>query len=80
MTCADVVGFHSFDHARHFLNATKRTLGLRSSIQQGGMLSLQANNRDVIITMSHVSIEPDRVDEAVKDPRTQQLAADIKKK
>ena len=23
MTCADVVGFHAFDHVRHFLNAAK---------------------------------------------------------
>lgn len=36
MTCADVVGFHAFDHARHFLNATKRMLGIRSHTTQGG--------------------------------------------
>ena len=28
MLCADVIGFHAFDHARHFLNACKRILGL----------------------------------------------------
>lgn len=28
MLHADVVGFHAFDHARHFLNAGKRILGL----------------------------------------------------
>jgi len=28
MISADVIGFHSFDHARHFLTAAKRTLGI----------------------------------------------------
>jgi trehalose 6-phosphate synthase/phosphatase len=28
MLSADVVGFHAFDHARHFLNACKRVMGL----------------------------------------------------
>lgn len=28
MLCADVIGFHAFDHARHFLNACKRILGV----------------------------------------------------
>jgi trehalose 6-phosphate synthase/phosphatase len=28
MVSADVVGFHAFDHARHFLNGCKRMLGL----------------------------------------------------
>jgi trehalose 6-phosphate synthase/phosphatase len=28
MLCADVIGFHAFDHARHFLNACKRIKGL----------------------------------------------------
>ena len=30
MVCADLVGFHAFDHARHFLNAAKRMLGIKS--------------------------------------------------
>lgn len=80
MTCADVVGFHSFDHARHFLNATKRSLGIPSSIRQGGMLSLQVNDREVIVTMSHVSVEPDRIDEVVANPEVQAAAMEIRKK
>jgi trehalose-6-phosphate synthase len=28
MLSANIVGFHAFDHARHFLNAGKRLLGL----------------------------------------------------
>ena len=81
MTCADVVGFHSFDHARHFLNATKRSLGIPSSIRQGGMLSLKvSNDREVIVTMSHVSVEPDVIDEAVNNPEVKAAAMEIRKK
>jgi trehalose-6-phosphate synthase len=61
MTCADVVGFHAFDHARHFLNATKRMLGIRSHTTQGGMISLVLKDREAIVTMSHVSVEPSQV-------------------
>jgi trehalose 6-phosphate synthase/phosphatase len=41
--CADVIGFHSFDHARHFLTATKRILGVRAHTRPGGLLSLKVN-------------------------------------
>jgi trehalose 6-phosphate synthase/phosphatase len=47
MVSADVVGFHSFDHARHFLNTTKRILGIRYHTRQGGMISLTAKDREV---------------------------------
>ena len=40
MVCADLVGFHAFDHARHFLNATKRLLGIKSYTRTGGMITL----------------------------------------
>jgi len=79
MTCADVVGFHAFDHARHFLNATKRVLGIRSHTR-GGMLSLKVKDREVIVTMSHVSVEPETIDAAVSDPITQQLVENYRRK
>ncbi len=56
--CADIIGFHAFDHTRHFLNATKRILGISSKTLPGGVLALNVNERDAIVTMSHVSIEP----------------------
>lgn len=40
MTCADVIGFHSFDHARHFLTAAKRMLGLRTESKIGACILL----------------------------------------
>jgi trehalose-6-phosphate synthase/trehalose-6-phosphatase len=74
MVNADLVGFHAFDHARHFLNATKRILGIKSVSKQGGLLTLLVQEREVVVTMSHVSIETDRFDAIMQDPETQKLA------
>ena len=77
---ADVVGFHIFDSARHFLNATKRMLGYSSKTLPGGLLALVVGERDVIVSMSHVSVEPGKIIAAVNDPETQALADAIRQK
>ena len=55
---ADVVGFHAFDHARHFLNATKRILGLNHESLIGGLIGIKIGRKTVLVTMHNVSIEP----------------------
>ena len=35
MVSADIIGFHAFDHSRHFLNAAKRVMGVVSRTLQG---------------------------------------------
>lgn len=80
MVCADLVGFHAFDHARHFLNAAKRMLGLRSYTKPGGMLTLGVQDREVIVTMSHVSIETERVEAALQHPESARMAVEIQEK
>ena len=62
MLHADVVGFHAFDHARHFLNAAKRILGLNFDTLVGGLIGVQFKRRTVLVTMHNVSIEPIMVD------------------
>jgi trehalose 6-phosphate synthase/phosphatase len=68
MLHADVVGFHAFDHARHFLNAGKRILGLTYESLVGGLIGMRYNARLVLITISNVSIEAAKVDRALKLP------------
>ena len=34
---ADVVGFHTFDYARHFLSCTTRLLGLNHKTERGAL-------------------------------------------
>jgi trehalose-6-phosphate synthase len=62
MVHADVVGFHSFDHARHFLNATKRILGLHHESMVGGLIGIKVGKKTVLVSMHNVSIEPVQLD------------------
>lgn len=59
---ANVVGFHAFDHARHFLNAAKRILGLDYESMVGGLIGVHFHGRTVLVSMSNVSIEPRMID------------------
>lgn len=68
MLHADVVGFHAFDHARHFLNANKRIMGLNYENLVGGLIGVNYMGRTVLVSMSNVSIEPQMVDAALKLP------------
>lgn len=49
-------------------------------LPSGGMLTLTVHNREVILTMSHVSIEPPLLDKALIRPETLQMAQSIKDK
>ena len=53
----DLVGFHVFDHARHFLNCATRLFGLSYSTRQGGNIGFEYGGRDVVVTINHVGIE-----------------------
>jgi trehalose 6-phosphate synthase/phosphatase len=68
MLHADVVGFHAFDHARHFLNASKRIMGLNYESLVGGLIGVNYMGRTVLVSMSNVSIEPKMIDAALKLP------------
>jgi len=80
MCCSDVIGFHAFDHTRHFLNATKRILGMRSRTLDGGLLAVFVQDRHVIVTMSHVSVEPDKLDKLLALKEVQDRAAELREK
>jgi trehalose 6-phosphate synthase/phosphatase len=80
MIAADLVGFHSFDDARHFLIAAKRILGLSAHTRAGGILSLVLPDREVVVSMNHVSIEPDVVAAAVDHPETRRQMEIIRSK
>ena len=71
MLHADVVGFHAFDHARHFLNAAKRILGLNYESLAGGLIGVNFEGSTVLVSMSNVSIEPRMIDAALMLPSVQ---------
>lgn len=56
MLQADVIGFHTFNHARHFLQCCKRILGLNYA-SRGGSLGLDCRGRDVMVDISHMGVD-----------------------
>ncbi|GKY96224.1 hypothetical protein MPSEU_000582300 [Mayamaea pseudoterrestris] len=80
MLHADVVGFHAFDHARHFLNAAKRILGLNYESIAGGLIGVNFQGKTVLVSMSNVSIEPRMVDVALMLPTVAEGKKASKKK
>lgn len=76
----DVVGFHSFDHARHFLNACKRFLGLAYQSRRGGNLGVDYRGRNVVITISHVGIETGYIRELIAKTEVQEAARKLREK
>lgn len=74
LTCADVIGFHAFDYTRHFLHATSRILGVTSRSRPGGLLSLLVGDREVIVTMNHLAIEPVLLKQTLLIPQTRIIA------
>lgn len=80
MLHADVVGFHAFDHARHFLNAAKRIFGLKYETLEGGLIGVHFSGRTVMVTMSNVSIEPKMVNAAMLLPSVEAGRQALKQK
>uniref|UniRef100_A0A7S2RGB1 CBM20 domain-containing protein n=1 Tax=Mucochytrium quahogii TaxID=96639 RepID=A0A7S2RGB1_9STRA len=78
MLGANVVGFHTFDHARHFITSCKRFLGLHFHSQQGGRLVVEHMDRAVLIAISHVGIEKHSLDAAIVSRHAQREAESIR--
>jgi len=53
---SDLLGFHTFDYARHFLSCSKRVLDLDFETLPGGALGIKYNGRFVSLLISHVGI------------------------
>eukprot|EP00510_Aplanochytrium_minuta_P001363 CAMPEP_0184010528 /NCGR_PEP_ID=MMETSP0954-20121128/3266_1 /TAXON_ID=627963 /ORGANISM="Aplanochytrium sp, Strain PBS07" /LENGTH=1204 /DNA_ID=CAMNT_0026290133 /DNA_START=236 /DNA_END=3850 /DNA_ORIENTATION=- len=74
MLCADHVGFHLYEYARHFITCCKRMLGLESAAMQGGVMGISNNGRTVSITCSHVGLDKETILNRLADSQVQQLA------
>ena len=80
MLCADVIGFHAFDHARHFLNACKRILGLSYFNKSGGLIGIELETRTVTVLISHVGIEGSLLTTAMATQKVQEETAALRRK
>ncbi|UKJ88041.1 trehalose-6-phosphate synthase [Theileria orientalis] len=68
MLCADLIGFHFFEFAKHFLTSCKRILGLDYNFSTGGMIFIEYNGRQVMIRMNQVHIQSDLLESKVWPP------------
>ena len=55
MLNADVVGFHGFTYARHFLSSVERILGVAHESFEGGLIGINYKKRIVAVTMSRMA-------------------------
>jgi trehalose 6-phosphate synthase/phosphatase len=76
---SDVVGFHSFDHARHFLTACQRLCGLSHQSNRGN-LGVNVNGRNVMVSVSHVGVERRLLKQAAQSPEAASLETQLKSK
>eukprot|EP00939_MAST-03C_sp_MAST-3C-sp1_P000526 g526.t1 len=54
---ADLVGFHSYNHARHLINTCKRLIGVKHQSRRGGMLAMDYQGRSIGAIIIHVGID-----------------------
>ncbi|RQM09724.1 hypothetical protein DD237_006997 [Peronospora effusa] len=77
---ADHIGFHLYEHARHFLTSCRRILGLKYSAQPGGYIGVEYNGRMVMLTISHIGIEPSFMDRISCSDQVEQEATVLAEK
>jgi len=63
MLHASIIGFHLYEYARNFMISARRLLGLVEPTRgtqhmSSGMLGLEVNSREVVVSVSHVGVEP----------------------
>ena len=57
MLCADHIGFHQFEYARHFLTCCRRMLDVTYTTNQSGSICVPFQGRFVTVTCCHAGIE-----------------------
>ncbi|KAH9776089.1 putative alpha/alpha-trehalose-phosphate synthase 9 [Citrus sinensis] len=64
---ADLIGFHTFDYARHFLSCCSRMLGLDYESKRG-YIGLEYFGRTIYVKILHVGIHMGRLESALNHP------------
>ena len=73
---ADVVGFHTFDYARHFLSCCTRLLGLTYTTNRGS-LCIDYYGRQVSVKICPTGVKTDRLREALTTPGAVNIRNDM---
>ena len=80
MLCCDLIGFHLFEYARHFLASCKRLLGIDHHFSRGGYLLLDYYGRNIMIRVGHLGIEPAVITKALETEEYQEILEHLKDK
>ncbi|KAH7387975.1 hypothetical protein KP509_16G051500 [Ceratopteris richardii] len=75
---ADVIGFHTFDYARHFLSCCRRLLGLEYESKRG-YIGLEYYGRTVSIKIMPVGIHMGKLQENLNLSETKKMIAQLSK-
>ena len=71
----DLIGFHTYDYARHFNSSCSRILGL-STTPNG----IEYQGKVVTVGAFPIGIDPDKFDEGLKKPKVQERIAALERK
>eukprot|EP00475_Leptophrys_vorax_P020534 TRINITY_DN28121_c0_g1_i1.p1 TRINITY_DN28121_c0_g1~~TRINITY_DN28121_c0_g1_i1.p1 ORF type:complete len:914 (-),score=227.25 TRINITY_DN28121_c0_g1_i1:77-2797(-) len=80
LLCADLIGFQTYDYARHFFSALKRIMDLDFQTMPGGALGVIYSGRSVTIRINHVGIPVQKLRDIAKSEQCQKNVVDIKLK
>lgn len=69
---ADLIGFHTYDYARHFVSACTRILGL-----EGTPAGVEDNGSLTRVAAFPIGIDPDRFTEALETPEVKANIAQL---
>jgi trehalose 6-phosphate synthase/phosphatase len=75
---ADLVGFHTFDYARHFLSCCSRMLGLKYESQRG-YIALEYYGRTVTVKILPVGVHLEQLQSVLNLPETGVKVAELLK-
>jgi trehalose 6-phosphate synthase/phosphatase len=56
--CCDLLGFHLFEYARHFLTSCQRLVGAKHKCLPGGYLGVEFFGRIITVWVGHLGVEP----------------------
>jgi len=77
---ADLLGFHTFDYARHFLSCIKRVMDLDFETLPGGALGVKYNGRFVSMLISHVGLDANMFARTQATEEVQKLVVELREK
>jgi hypothetical protein len=77
---SDLVGFHDFGYAQHFIACSKRMLGLTTSANHGGNISLNFKGRVVMVTTNHAGVDVQYLTELTRQHEVKKQVAELKQR